>query len=154
MSHAALRTAAFGVLAMVVLAACGSGSAGSSDTSSAAGGGHTPQMSELAGGSWTSDSVSSPDHKLVQGTTIALTFTSDSISVNAGCNNMHGGASISGTSLVVPTLASTMMACDQALSDQDHWVQEFLTSKPTIELLTTDLRLTGGSTKITFVHKQ
>ena len=110
-------------------------------------------MSELTGGTWNSQSVTSPDHQLVQGSTIAMTFKTDSISVNAGCNTMNGGASISGSTLVVTALASTMMGCEQALADQDQWVQAFLTSRPTIELLGSDLRLTQGSTEIRSVQK-
>lgn len=150
MPHPALRTALVGALSLVLLGACGSGSGGSSDTSTA----HTPRMSELTGGSWTSSSVTSPDHQLVSGSTIALTFKTGSISANAGCNTMSGGASISGTTLVVTQLASTMMGCEAALARQDQWVQTFLTSRPTIVLLGTDLRLTQGSTEIRFAHKQ
>lgn len=110
-------------------------------------------MAELSGGTWKSQSVTSPDHQLVQGSTIAMTFKPDSISVNAGCNTMSGGAAIAGDTLVVTQLASTMMGCEQALADQDQWVQEFLTSRPTIELLGADLRLAKGSTEIRYVKK-
>jgi heat shock protein HslJ len=149
MSHLALRTTTAGLLATLLLAACGSGSGGSNDTNTA----HTPQMSELTDGSWVADSLTSPDHTLVQGSNIAMTFKANAVSVNAGCNTMNGDASISGSTLVVGTMASTMMACDTALMDQDHWLQQFLTSRPTITLQGTTLKLTQGSTAIPFAHK-
>jgi heat shock protein HslJ len=157
MPHPRPHIAALGLLstlllATLVLGACGSspGAAGGSGGSSASS--RTPELSELAGGTWVADSVSSPDHHLVQGSTIVLTFTSDSIAVNAGCNNMHGGASISNGLLVVTALASTMMACEDALAQQDHWVQAFLTSRPAITETGDVLRLSQGSTTIDFAH--
>ena len=117
--------------------------------------GDTPAMAELTGGTWESENVSSPDHQLVPGSTIVLTFSADSISIHAGCNTMNGGASIRGSALVVTSLASTMMGCDTALARQDQWVQEFMTSRPTIVLLDPDhLRLAGGGTTIRFAHHQ
>jgi hypothetical protein len=47
-----------------------------------------------------------------------------------------------------------MMGCEAALARQDQWVQTFLTSRPTIVLLGSDLRLTQGSTEIRFAHRQ
>lgn len=108
----------------------------------------TPSMSDLAGKTWVATSIDAPDRQLVQGTTIRLTFTDDSVSANAGCNTMHGGAKIEDTELVVGALAATLIACDDAKAAQDHWLSEFLTSKPTITLSDDDLRLSKDDTKV------
>jgi hypothetical protein len=47
-----------------------------------------------------------------------------------------------------------MMGCEEALAQQDHWLQGFLTSKPTIELVGEDLRLTQGSTELQLTRHQ
>ena len=48
-----------------------------------------------------------------------------------------------------------MMACDQPLMDQDTWLNEFLSSSPTIELDSGEtLTLAGGETTITLAELQ
>ncbi len=63
---------------------------------------------------------------LVEGTTIDLTITDDGVSGAAGCNTYTGSATVDvaeGTMTLGPDIASTMMACDQAIMDQE---QKFL----------------------------
>ena len=45
--------------------------------------------------------------------------------------------------------ASTMMACDEPLMEQDGWLSEFLSASPTIALDGSTLTLTGDDTTIT-----
>ena len=73
-------------------------------------------LSELEGGVWVADSVLDPDVSLVPGTEVEIRFQSDSLSVNADCNTLFGGASIEGDDLVVPALASTRKVCEDALA--------------------------------------
>lgn len=52
----------------------------------------------------------------------AMTFefpAADQISIVGGCNSQFGNLEWDGTSVKAPTLASTLMACDQPLMDQD-----------------------------------
>jgi heat shock protein HslJ len=74
-------------------------------------------------------------HELVEGSTITMTFEEGRISAQAGCNTLNGAATWDdGTLEVAEPLASTMMACDEALMEQDQWLSEFLTSGPAIEI--------------------
>ena len=71
-------------LSALALAACGS--------DSDSGSGSAPSADDLAGQSFTSTSVTGYD--LVADSEIALTFSADSISAQAGCNTQNGGCTI------------------------------------------------------------
>jgi heat shock protein HslJ len=136
------RPALVGLMAVLVLTACDN----SQPRVETNGLTHTPaDLSELEGGPWVADSILDPDVSLVPGSQIEMRFQADSLSVNAGCNTLFGGASIDGDELVVPALASTKKACDDALSQQDAWLTDFLGSSPTIEVLAQDLWLSHGN---------
>jgi heat shock protein HslJ len=77
-----------------------------------------------------------------------MTFTSNSVSANAGWNQMFGDAAIEDTRLIVGKLASGRMACDPALSEQDEWLSSFLTSEPTIARKDDDLWLERDATTV------
>ncbi len=125
----------------LALAACGS------DSDSGSGSGSTPTADDLDGQAFTSTEVTG--YELVADSEIELVFTADSIGARGGCNSMTGGYSIDDGALTVGTMASTMMACDQALMDQDAWLSEFLTSGPEITLDGTTLTLSGSDSTIT-----
>jgi heat shock protein HslJ len=84
-------------------------------------------------------------HTQVPGSTITLAFEGGSLSANAGCNSMAGRYTLAGGKLTAPQLASTMMACEQALMDQDAWLAQFLASGPTYTLAGDTLTLTNGT---------
>jgi heat shock protein HslJ len=132
---------ALAVLAVsaLALAACGSDNDSGSDSA--------PTADDLAGQAFTSTDVTGYD--IVADTEIELGFEADSIGARAGCNSMSGGYSISDGTLEVGAMASTMMACDDALTAQDQWLSEFLTSGPEISLDGETLTLTGSDTTIT-----
>lgn len=147
-----------GVL-LVGLAACASsGTAGGGGTNSASSSaspsapasasesGRTTR-SELDGQSFVATEVTG-SHTLVPGSTITLAFEGGSLSANAGCNSMAGRYTLLGGKLTAPQLASTMMACDQALMDQDSWLAQFLASGPTYTLAGDTLTLTSGTDTI------
>ena len=115
--HGLARAAAPFAAAVVALVLTGCGSGGD----------------DLAGGTYTSTSATG--HELVPGSTVTLTLADGRISANAGCNTMNGTATWDGDTLeVTGPLASTMMACEDALMQQDQWLSEFLTSSPALEL--------------------
>ena len=58
---------------------------------------------------------------------------------------MSGGYTIMGDTLTAPTMASTMMACEEALMDQDTWLAAFLASSPTWTYADGVLTLTNGT---------
>ena len=112
-------------------------------------------LAQLEGGSWVADDIQDPDVSLVPGTSIEMRFQTDSVSANAGCNTLFGGASIDGDELAVPALASTQKACDDDLSRQDAWLSDFLSSGPDIEVLDQDLWLSqGDDTVVHLVQEQ
>jgi heat shock protein HslJ len=84
-------------------------------------------------------------YTMAPGSTISLTFADGRVSVRGGCNNMSGSYTVNGDVLTVGTLASTMMACDQALMDQDTWLSAFLSSSPTWTYQDGVLTLTNGT---------
>ncbi len=131
-------------LAGLTLAACGSDDSGGS--------GDAPTAADLDGRTFVSTEVTGYD--LVDGSEINITFLADSMSVNAGCNAMNGGFQIDGDVLTAGPFASTMMACDQPLMDQDTWLSDFLMSLPTITLEGETLTLAGGDTTITLDELQ
>jgi len=111
-------------------------------------------LSELEGGAWVADSVVDPDVSLVPGSQIEMRFEQDSVSVNAGCNALFGGASVDGDELVAPALASTKKACADDLTQQDAWVSDFLSSRPSIEVLDHDLWLSHGDDSVIHLVQQ
>ncbi len=146
-----------GVL-LVGLTACASGgSAGGGGTTSASpsptadSGSAQPSGkaggSELDGASFVATEVTGT-HTIAPNSTITLTFDGGSLSANAGCNTMAGRYTATGGTLTAPQLASTMMACDEALMTQDAWLAEFLASGPTYTLEDDTLTLTNGTDTI------
>ncbi len=130
-------------LAGLAIAACGSDdSAGTSDDTVASAGGPVT-AEELDGRTFMSTEVIGYD--LVEETEVNITFLANSMSVSAGCNSMNGAFEI-GEVLTAGPFLSTMMACDPALMDQDVWLNDFLSSLPTIELDGETLTLASGDT--------
>lgn len=128
----------------LALAACGSDD--DNESSSA------PSADDLAGQAFESTGVEGYD--LVEGSTIELGFETDALGARAGCNSLRGGYTITDGTLEVGTMASTMMACDDALMAQDQWLSEFLTSGPEIALDGDTLTLTGSESTITLATVQ
>jgi len=142
-------------LAGLTFAACGSDDPGTSPdpvdgTTAGSGDGgsdETVTAATLAGMGFASSSVTGYD--LVEGSEITMNFLDDSVSVDAGCNIMNGGFEIADGAFTASQLASSKMACEQPLMDQDIWLSEFLASSPAIALDGSTLTLTGEVATIT-----
>lgn len=107
----------------------------------------TARAADLAGRSFVVTEVDDPRRDVVPGSTIRLDFTGDSISVQAGCNNIGGAYEVVDATLVVDQLAGTERGCDPPLMAQDAWVTAFLAARPGVALEGQDLALaTGGTT--------
>ena len=127
------RTAIAGAAASLLLAGCGGGGA------------------DLAGSTYTSTEVRG--HDLVEGSQVTLTFDDGRISANAGCNTMNGAATWEGETLEVEgPLASTMMACEEPLMEQDTWLSDFLTSSPDLAVEGDELTLGDDSAGMTLTR--
>jgi heat shock protein HslJ len=85
---------------------------------------------------------------LAPGTRIRLGFAVTDLAVSAGCNHIGGTYRIDGGRLMFEGVAMTEMGCDQQRDTQDQWLVTFLTSKPAVQLLGTDLTLDNGQTVI------
>ena len=96
---------------------------GSSFGQSAAGASTVP--AELQGNTFVATEVTG-SYTMAPGSSITLTFEDGTVSARAGCNSMSGAVVIKGDVLIAPTLASTMMACEEALMAQDTWFAAFL----------------------------
>ena len=76
------------------------------------------------------EAVTSP----IDGTELTATFTPDGqVGGNAGCNTYTGGYKLDGTSLTAGPLASTMMACEQDVMDQETAFLAALQTPTTVE---------------------
>ena len=128
--------------------AAGSSTAGSSTAGSAKGGaaaGAEYQDTEFIATGVTGSYTIAPDSQ------ISLTLASDgTLSARAGCNSMSGKYVVTNDVLLSPLQASTMMACDQALMDQDTWFSAFLSSKPTLQYADGVLTLSNGTDTVVF----
>jgi len=122
------------------------GSASSSATGSGAAGA-AGAASDLTGKTLVAKEVTGT-YTIVPGSTISITFENGSLAARAGCNNMFGQYTVSGNVLNAPQLASTMMACDEALMKQDTWLAAFLASSPTWTYSGGTLTLTNGTDTI------
>lgn len=87
---------------------------------------------------------------LVAGSTVRLQFRNGTLSASAGCNSIGGPYRIDGDRLVVDQLATTEMACDPALMEQDRWVADLLDGA-TIALDGDTLTLTKAATRLTLL---
>ena len=90
---------------------------------------------------------------LVAGSTVRLGFESGQLSGSAGCNSMGGPYRIDGDRLIAGQLATTEMACDPALMEQDRWLSDLL-GGATIALDGDTLTLTGVATRLTLVDRE
>ena len=79
---------------------------------------------------------------------VEVAFTADTISVATPCNGMSGPVNYSESALTVGPLASTKMACEPALMEQDQVIANALAANPTWQLAGETLTLTGGGTVI------
>jgi heat shock protein HslJ len=162
-----MRIAALLPLALLVgagLVACGSddtdpasGADGTvlDDPADTTAGGSTPAGSGLdveGLDGRTFESTGADGYDLVEGSTVTLRFLDGSLSANGGCNTLAGAYSVDGDTLVAGNLASTMMACDEALMNQDTWLSGLLTSSPTVVVDGLTMTITGGDSTLTLIE--
>lgn len=138
----AARALAVALPLALVAAACGD------DTVEEPAGG---SAASVEGRTWLS--TGSSGFEIVEESVIRLTFDAGTLSANAGCNSMNGGYTLDGDVLKVSAMASTQMACDEALMDQDSRLSELLTSSPTVAVDGDGMVLTSGDASITFLDR-
>lgn len=112
----------------------------------------SPDASTLVDKTFTTSSITTAGmtEPLAQGSTLVITFTSDGVSAKADCNTLFGPATLEdGVVTMTNQVASTMMACDPALMDQDQRIIDFLSATPSWSLDGSLLTLTAGDTTMT-----
>ncbi len=133
----------------LLVAACNAGAAPTASPDPTA----SPSAAPAAGpnGTYVSTGVTDDgaDMPLVPNSNVTLSFQDGQLSANAGCNTMNGSYSVESDQLLVSTLASTQMACEEPLKSQDEWLATFLDSDPTFALSGDVLTLTSGATVMT-----
>jgi len=135
------------VIASITAGACSSAGSGTAGPSAST---DLTDPTALDGRVFLSTKVDGP--ALVAGSVIRLAFEGGNISVHAGCNSMSGTYSIDGDRLVVGALATTEMACEPALMEQDGWVANLLTAA-TISLSGDTLTLGLSGVRLTLVDR-
>lgn len=140
MRHGTLLTLA--LTSAFLLGACGSG--GASGPPGPTGGG-------VEGRTFISTGLEG--RSLVAGSTVRLTFHDGGVSASAGCNSMGGPYRIEGDRLIADQLATTEMACDPALMEQDRWLADLL-GGATIALDGDTLTLTKVAVRLTLLDRE
>ena len=97
-------------------------------------------------------SVSGPE--LVEGTEIRITFGDGAVSAHAGCNHMSGPFTIEGNVLRVTRLGSTAIGCDAERHAQDEWLQNLLTSSPSLTFDDPELTLETSDTTLRLIDRE
>jgi heat shock protein HslJ len=144
-------TLALITLSALAIAACGDDADAPDAEGTLPAVGAAPTPAELSGRSFASTEVTG--HELVAGSTIEMFFDADRVSIRAGCNSMNGGYRVTDGVLQTPgPMASTMMACDEPLMDQDLWVAAFLADGARVTLEGDALTLTGAAATITLAE--
>jgi heat shock protein HslJ len=125
------------IAASVVISACGS----SNDST-------TVTADQLEGRSYVL--ISATGVEIVAGSSITLDFEPGSLAGSAGCNRMFGGFEIDEGRLLTNGLATTKMACEPALMDQEGWFLDLLSNAPTIAVDNDQLLLGSGDIELVF----
>jgi heat shock protein HslJ len=130
----------------VLVAAC---NGGGSATAGPAGPNGSPP--DLDGRTFLSTAVQG--RALVAGSTIRLSFRDGQVGASASCNSMGGAYRIDGDRLITGQLATTEMACEPPLMEQDRWVAELL-GGATVALDGETLTLTNSRVSVTLVDRE
>jgi len=107
----------------------------------------------LAGLLWNLSSLM--DQKLAAGSSISVEFTDDGrVSGSAGCNRYSGAYTTSGNSLTISApLATTMMACEGAIMDQEIAYLQALGEVKKFEISGDQLTLLDADKKAILVYQ-
>jgi heat shock protein HslJ len=140
------RLAALVVSLLAVVAGCGGDNDSDPDPP------EPPASESLEGREFIGTEVSG--HELVAGSEVWLNFADGQLGANAGCNTLSGSYTLDGSTIVIEQMAGTEMACEPALMEQDAWLTEFLTSRPSYTLEAETLIVTAGGTSITLTDRE
>jgi heat shock protein HslJ len=132
------------ILLLALLAACGGTAPGAPDPG-------------LRGRTFVSTSVTEngKPRVLAAGTAVTFRFSDDGrLSAAAGCNTMSGPVNLAGGRIEVTELAMTGMGCDPALQQQDTWLANVLSGKPSWRLDGNNLVVSSGGTELALLDRR
>lgn len=135
-----MRTLVGTLLLLPLLVGCGSDDA----PPVADGGTDGPTLA----GEYVADGLPAP---YAEGDVLRVTFREGEVSFSATCNQMSGTADWSGGTLDVSSVGGTEMGCPGDGVAQDEWLVDFFTSRPSLEVDGTDVRLASGDTELWLV---
>ncbi len=146
-SRRVLLGAAFAVAALVGVSACGQSDAGddiddAADTGAEGAKPGLDQRDNFDERLFVATSADSRD--IVEGSQIEITLGDGQINAYAGCNRIFGTYRLEGNTLIAGPLASTRMACEPELMDQDTWLIRLLESGPELTLDGDEMTLVGS----------
>lgn len=115
------------------------------------------EPADLTGTEWTATAYNTGQQavsSLVDGTTITALFGDDeTLTGNAGCNTYNTSYAVDGDTISIEPAATTRMACDQPVMDQETAYLAALGQAATVELGadTLNLRAADGSLLVSYI---
>lgn len=121
-------------------------------TQAVPGGGNDP----LTGRTFLSTAVTEDGtpRDLVPDTRIRLEFADGGVTATAGCNTLGGSYGLRDGVLEVGELRMTQMGCSDPLAEQDRWLADLLTGRPSAVVAGDELTLTQGTTRIALLDRR
>lgn len=91
--------------------------------------------------------------ELLAGARVKVGFSADVVSIAGGCNLGSGNYHVDSGRLVLTSLMSSLMGCEQIEHDRDRWLSEFFSAKPRIEQDGMRLILSDGKARLVFLDR-
>ena len=135
------------VLTALLIAACGD------ETVTAGAGDPAGVGGDTIEGRYVATEVTENDQPrtLVEDTTVRLRLLDGVLSTSAGCNTIGGDYTIVDGVLQLDAVTMTETGCDPPRTEQDHWLVDFLSSRPEMEPTEDGFVLRTDAAVITFV---
>jgi heat shock protein HslJ len=108
----------------------------------------TVVVSQLQGNTY--ELVGASGIAVPDGSALTMTFAATNLAISGGCNEMTGAWRIELNRLMVPRLAQTEKACDDALETFDAQIAQTVGAQPVINLISDTMTLVRDSVTLTF----
>jgi heat shock protein HslJ len=125
----------------LVAAACGDDSSSSEPVDTVA-------VAQLQGNTY--ELVGATGITVPDGSALTMTFAATNLAITGGCNDMSGGWRIESNRLMVPRLAQTNKACDDALMTFDAQIAQTVGNQPVITVTSDQMTLLKDSVTLNF----
>ncbi len=143
------RSAAAAALAGALVVALGMSGCGDGSIPTAT---IDPDDLDLTGRTFLSTEVQG--YTLAPDTRVVLTFDRERVGASAGCNALDGDFEVDDSVLVVDKVTQTEIGCSPELADQDRWLAELLTSRPTLSRAGPTITLTTAAVTVRLTDQE